>query len=186
MNGAISPRFAHRTGLSDRVKGSPESTATSLRQGHAASVTGGAWEFVLSTYDKIGARNQVEQRYPFFDVRLVELCVSLPFEQRLREGRTRSILRRAMKGVLPESVRDRVGKGNLSIGVRLGLASEIGSVERVLKDPGGIEPFVDLRAFRNAFERFRADPVSASERDVFTVFLPSTLALWMERSGLSA
>jgi asparagine synthase (glutamine-hydrolysing) len=55
-----------------------------------------------------------EARHPFYDVRLVQFCASLPSDQKLRMGYTRSILRRALRGVLPESIATRMTKGDLS------------------------------------------------------------------------
>jgi asparagine synthase (glutamine-hydrolysing) len=54
----------------------------------------------------------VEARTPFLDFRLVERALALPSSQLVREGWTKAILRDAMTGLLPESVRlrrDKIG-----------------------------------------------------------------------------
>jgi asparagine synthase (glutamine-hydrolysing) len=51
-----------------------------------------------------------EARLPFLDFRLVEYIFALPPDQKIREGVTKFILRKAMKGVLPEGVRERYDK----------------------------------------------------------------------------
>jgi asparagine synthase (glutamine-hydrolysing) len=43
-------------------------------------------------------------RYPFVDRRLVEFCLSIPLEQLTRPGETRSLMRRALRGIVPEKV----------------------------------------------------------------------------------
>jgi asparagine synthase (glutamine-hydrolysing) len=48
--------------------------------------------------------------YPFLDRCLVEFLIGIPAEQKLRPTETRSIHRRAMKGVLPEAIRLRKSK----------------------------------------------------------------------------
>lgn len=48
--------------------------------------------------------------YPFLDRSLIEFLIGIPADQKLRPTQTRSILRRAMKGVLPENVRLRTTK----------------------------------------------------------------------------
>lgn len=63
--------------------------------------------------DALFAGRGMEARHPYFDRRVVEYCLSLPPEQRLKGGWTRSIVRRAMKDILPPSVRTRLGKSNL-------------------------------------------------------------------------
>ncbi|MDW3223638.1 MAG: asparagine synthase-related protein [Paracoccaceae bacterium] len=49
-------------------------------------------------------------RYPFLDRRVTSLCLSLPADQKLRDGRSRWVLREAMLGVLPDGIRLRVDK----------------------------------------------------------------------------
>ena len=53
----------------------------------------------------------VEVRYPYLDQRLVEFVFAIPADQKLRPGETRSIMRRSMRGILPEMVRTRRSKG---------------------------------------------------------------------------
>ena len=64
-------------------------------------------------YDRVAAQLQIEPRDPFCDVRLVHFCRSLPLLQRQRNGMTKFILRRAMRGRLPDAVAWRRGKEHL-------------------------------------------------------------------------
>lgn len=52
----------------------------------------------------------IEARVPFLDYRLVEYLFSIPNEQKIHDGTTKVVLRRAMKGILPEKVRMRQNK----------------------------------------------------------------------------
>ena len=45
--------------------------------------------FVLESADRAAAAHGIEPRYPFFDVSLVEFCLSLPGNHKLRDGWTR-------------------------------------------------------------------------------------------------
>lgn len=56
----------------------------------------------------------IEFRHPFLDIRLVEFMLSLPAEFKLNEGITKSVLRNAMKGIIPELVRLRNDKAEYS------------------------------------------------------------------------
>jgi asparagine synthase (glutamine-hydrolysing) len=49
-------------------------------------------------------------RYPFVDRRLVEFCLSIPLEQLTRPGETRSLMRRALGGIVPERILNRRSK----------------------------------------------------------------------------
>ncbi|MGA2262695.1 MAG: asparagine synthase-related protein [Acidobacteriota bacterium] len=52
-----------------------------------------------------------ELRFPLLDVRVIELLLGAPVEQLRKGGCPRSLMRRAMKGILPESIRLRRDKG---------------------------------------------------------------------------
>jgi asparagine synthase (glutamine-hydrolysing) len=53
----------------------------------------------------------IEVRDPTADKRILDFCFSIPPEQYLAEGLSRSLIRRAMKGRLPDSVRLETRRG---------------------------------------------------------------------------
>jgi asparagine synthase (glutamine-hydrolysing) len=56
------------------------------------------------------ARGCIEVSHPFLHRPLIEFLQAIPLEQKLRPGETRSLLRRAMRGSLPEKILRRKGK----------------------------------------------------------------------------
>ncbi|MEA3490679.1 MAG: asparagine synthase C-terminal domain-containing protein [Campylobacterota bacterium] len=56
----------------------------------------------------------IEYRHPFFDIRLVEFMLSLPAEFKYSKKSIKVLLREAMKGILPEKVREREDKAEFS------------------------------------------------------------------------
>ncbi len=52
----------------------------------------------------------MQTTYPLWDRRIVELCLQVPPEQFLAQGMHRSLLRRAMAGLLPDAIRLRWDK----------------------------------------------------------------------------
>jgi asparagine synthase (glutamine-hydrolysing) len=65
---------------------------------------------LLHIDDRSSMAHSVESRSPFLDYRLVEYAFSLGPEYKIREGVTKYLLRRSMKGILPEEVRTRTDK----------------------------------------------------------------------------
>lgn len=61
-------------------------------------------------FDRVAAGVGIEPRDPFLDRRLLDFVLALPPDQIERDGWPKIILRRAMAGLLPDSVRWRVGK----------------------------------------------------------------------------
>jgi len=64
--------------------------------------------------ERFTAYFSMDCRLPFFDRRLVEFLFALPEEQRWENEWTKTVLRRAMDGVLPDSVRIRKDKAEFS------------------------------------------------------------------------
>jgi len=65
---------------------------------------------LLHYEDRNSMAFSIETRLPFLDYRLVEYLFSLPLDQKITGGMTKVVLRKAMKGILPEEVRNRGDK----------------------------------------------------------------------------
>ena len=189
LNNAINPVFAQRIGLARRLQGfeaRESASANPLRVQHLLALSDGALEYVANVFDQTAATFSLEPRYPFYDRRIIEFCLALPFKQKLWQGWTRAILRRAMENTLPPAVQWRVTKGNLALNVRRRLLAERDTLEAViLHDPKVIAPYIDIPALRDAYHRYLAQPSTTSESDLFTIFLSVNLALWLGQSAVS-
>jgi asparagine synthase (glutamine-hydrolysing) len=64
----------------------------------------------LRDFDRLSMAHGVEVRSPFMDWRLVTFTFSLPSESKINGGFTKRILRDALKGLLPETIRQRTRK----------------------------------------------------------------------------
>ncbi len=65
---------------------------------------------LLHWEDRNSMAFSIEARVPFLDYRLVEYLASLPFDQKIRGGVTKYVLRRAIRGLVPDAVRCRMDK----------------------------------------------------------------------------
>ncbi len=64
--------------------------------------------YLLSSQgDRMGMANSVEGRYPFLDHRIVEFCASLPPDFKLKGLNEKVLLKRMMKGKLPQEILNR-------------------------------------------------------------------------------
>jgi len=64
----------------------------------------------LRDFDRLSMAHGVEVRSPFMDWRLVTFTFSLPSASKIGDGFTKRILRDALKGILPEPIRQRTRK----------------------------------------------------------------------------
>ena len=84
--------------------------------------------------DRTAAAHAVDFRHPFFDVRLVELLLALPQEQRYAGDGGKRVLRRALGPTLPALVRERRDKAEFTSYVRRTfLADQRGALQRLLR-----------------------------------------------------
>jgi asparagine synthase (glutamine-hydrolysing) len=134
--------------------------------------------------DKAAAGFGVEPRYPFFDRRLMELCLALPADQKLDGGWSRLVMRRAMTGTLPETVCWRADKANLAPNFRRRLLEQDRPFldEVIRKQPGVLEEFVDIPALRRAYDRYERQPTNP---DALTLYSAVVLGLWLQRTKLA-
>ena len=96
----------------------------------------------------------MEARYPYFDIRLVELCLAVPSSELSRHYQTKLLLRRAMAGILPEKVRLRVGKASSTSLTHTWLSETIRpTVEALLAHPT-ITQGVDWDLIRKLFAEY--------------------------------
>jgi asparagine synthase (glutamine-hydrolysing) len=134
--------------------------------------------------DRAAAAFSLEPRYPFCDRRLVEFCLALPPDQKLHQGWTRVIMRRAMANTLPDVVQWRIAKANLSPNFQRRLL-DIDRVlleDVILYDPQVIEQYVDVHALREAYRRYISHPTAA---DAVAVYAAVILALWLRNVNLA-
>lgn len=66
---------------------------------------------ILTKVDRMSMANSLEARVPLLDHKLVEFAATIPSEFRLRNGNTKHIFKRAMRGVLPDHIIDRPKQG---------------------------------------------------------------------------
>jgi asparagine synthase (glutamine-hydrolysing) len=66
---------------------------------------------ILTKVDRMSMAHSIETRVPLLDHKLVEFAATIPPEMNLRGGTSKYVLKRAMKGILPERIINRPKKG---------------------------------------------------------------------------
>lgn len=72
--------------------------------------------------------------YPFTHLPLVEFLQAIPFDQRVRPGETRSLMRRSLRTLLPEKIARRKGKGRPSGAIARAFAREWPRLSELFRD----------------------------------------------------
>ena len=77
----------------------------------------GLYETYFEIAHSLSAKHGISTRSPFMDVKLIEFCLAVPAEHKLRNGWTRAFLRHGMGDVYPAEIAWQRKKSNLSGGL---------------------------------------------------------------------
>ncbi len=188
INASINKRFAKQIGLTgiEETKGrwGWEKPSRTSKEEHFSLLNMGLIPFTLELTNKAASAFSIEPRYPFFDKELVEFCFSLPSNQKLRNGWTRSIMRRALKGVLPPEIQWRKNKSNLSRNFTNGLLTFEQKTldEAIIKNSQIIEKYVDLERLQKTYDKYK---VTKGVDESMIVWQAVTLWLWLLYTDIS-
>jgi len=180
----INPDFARYVGLQERMRvldrdrSNPPRT---VREDQWRSLTSGLFTSVLELSDRSAAAFSVDVRHPFMDKRLIEFCLALPPEQKLYQGWSRIVMRRAMSNILPEEVRWRGGKTDLNANFLRGLMTFDRKIldDMVFGPSEAFAKYIDTAILRLVYQRLRSrDKVKLD--DVMRIWKAVTLAYWLE------
>ena len=152
----LDPDFVARLDLDDRFEEfeHQRQLKPGPRASHFRDLSSGALPSVLEHLDRIASASGLEMRHPFADRRLIELCLALPPEQKLRNGWGRWVLRQGMAGLLPEEVRWRGDKAAISPVFLRGLEQHEAQRARRVADSERLEGYVDRKTLKSAIHRF--------------------------------
>lgn len=131
----------------------------------------------LAQTDRLAASAGTEFRHPFFDVRVIELLLAFPHAQRFDGSVAKPVLRRAMKGTLPELVRERRQDTYFTSYLRGAVFEEHHLAVRRLLERGLLAERGELDGAE--VQRLLSDP---SSDDIVSLRSTLALELWLRQS----
>jgi asparagine synthase (glutamine-hydrolysing) len=149
----IEPDFVQRARRAGLRQTAGPGESPSRRAIHAKMV-GTPWYWRLANWhDRNSASFGIEVRHPFLDRRLVEYVLAVPGEQLFRLGSSKDLLRRAMRGILPERIRLRADKTRFTSFIDFVLLERsAGEIVELLREPRSANlGILDGNALRSAY-----------------------------------
>ncbi len=126
------------------------------------------------------SRDGLEPRHPFLDRRLVELMLSIPRERVIDPSVSKPLLRRALRGILPEPVRQRTDKSKLGAFIDWSLRQDRSRLESWLAEPLAARlGFVDRDRLREESLRYLSDDRGGTRR---RIWFAVCFEIWLRRS----
>ncbi|HJR76225.1 MAG TPA: asparagine synthase-related protein [Nitrospiraceae bacterium] len=159
----------------------PPMAYKTAREHHYRRLTDGFITFLMEVADRSARSCSIEPRYPFFDRRLVEFCLALPGQYKLRDGWTRFIMREAMEQILPPKVQWRPDKADLSPAFTNGLLwRNTAQVQELIHgDWSDVGRYLNRTYLADLYRRCRENRGTG---DILTVWRGITLVSWL-RNG---
>lgn len=129
-----------------------------------------------------GTEAGIEMRLPYADIRLVELLMTIPWEQRFPRGHLRRIGRDALGPLLPDVFATRRGQASWSAVFEKNASRASPWIAGILKDATWRSaPFID-RAKARGLLRGAENPVSQNEGHSWTLLLDlAGIEYWLRR-----
>lgn len=88
---------------------------------------------LITMNDRAASAYSLENRTPFLDHRLVEFAFQLPPDLKVKEYQTKYILRKAMRGIVPDEIIDRKDKKGLAVPINRWFNNELKDWVNTLK-----------------------------------------------------
>lgn len=164
LSNLVNKNFAERINLNERyrsAKKSPINLSRTAREYHYNSVTSGGQSFALEQCDALAAAFGIEIRYPFWDKRLIEYCLSLPGEQKCSQGWNRVVMRRAMSKILPDKVCWRKTKTDFTPSIIDGMIYDRQEqLKNILVSRIDNDEFFDNKSLSEMYQKLKSQPIN--------------------------
>lgn len=135
--------------------------------------------YALETLSHISRSHGLESRVPFWDQRVVELCLRFPSSAKLSGGHTRALIRSAMKGILPETIRQRSDKLEFSTHFVRGLRRDMDMLRSLVASATtDMERFISREAFIELIETLDHPDGSVRASAAALLWRGAVLGVW--------
>jgi len=180
----LSAELVTNDAITDRVRAISDreiAADTPEQRHHIALVTDPRIAESLEILDRSAAWHGIEARYPFLDRHVIETCVNAPSADKIRGGWTRSLLRDAMDGILPDPIRQRRDKAHFLPNLLRGLAQDTtGALPRLRAGRlDAVAPYVDMAALRQSLDALERDGAAVALADFAEVWRVVWLDQWL-------
>ena len=146
---------------------------------HLRTLEWPVWDLGLECADQDQNYLGVEERYPFFDKRIMEFCLSIPGKFRINNGISRYYYREALKSYLPTICKNRITKANISPLVVNYLEKNKDIILRDIKD-SPIDDYINMDFFIQKVLKPFGDRVNVEDNSQL-IFQVYALSQWLKK-----
>ncbi len=180
----VSPEFAKAGNYQERL----QVCAQEVRDSHQVrqSLNNSYLEYGSELLARVARSHGTSCAMPFLDQRVIAVASALPERLKWDNGINRLVMREAMRDRLPESVRLRSGKQDISANVRMAIhAREIGSARELVGDSADLlRPYLRVHEVLAVIDEFIKAPMSVGTNDFYLMFQAVNLIRWRVHHGI--
>ncbi len=159
------------------------SDQSDTRNLHLTTLQHPIWEDAICSMNKAGKLRSIDIRNPFFDLRLIHFCLSLPDSQKLKNGKNRYILRNSMQNIVPEKILQRFSKSDISPLAEKTVASiKINDLKKqIFNNDSILDKYLDKRYFDEIFSNISSR--KGDNVNWLTVYHIYALSKWVKKNN---
>lgn len=178
----LAPDFVKRTGLMERLTPPPAArpNGTLAQQAiYQKLFRHNPNRRIFYWYDRLAARYGMEARHPFLDRRLAEFILAIPPDQLFHQGYYKMLVRRAMTGILPDSIRWRLDKTQFNRYTSFNWEKAAEQIQQLITEPllSTAFGFVDANKLLERYAAYRTSHQDISPHELWPAV---TMELWLK------
>lgn len=151
-------------------------------QAHAKMIVNPISSQAFEILNRMAAHQGIEARYPFFDRRVIELCIAQPPAAKMRDGWTRALLRDAMQGVLPDPILKRRDKVRFNSEVVRGLLEDKTGRLDQLESGGRLDRYINMDVLRRHLATLKRDGMDVDALVFLQIWRAAWLDIWLQQA----
>lgn len=176
----VNSTLAKRAHLEERLAVVQPSPDISEPEAHLWELSSPVQSYALETLDHVAFAQGVEPRFPFWDRDVVQFCLSLPGEAKLKNGWPRWALRQGAAGLMPDAIRWRRSKLDFTPHLISGiLRYNQDALNDLVHDRAGLDGFINMDVLRRAIVNLQTLGARTPGRDVQSICRAQALAVWL-------
>jgi asparagine synthase (glutamine-hydrolysing) len=154
--------------------------AQSIGERQVLDITRYSVPSLLRYEDRNSMAWSIESRVPFLDYRLVEWLVNLQPALKLHDGQTKALMRKSLRGLVPDKVLDRRDKMGFVTAQEIWMKGQLTPLinDCLLSQSFPLSSLIDPKSIYKSYEHWKNGKCGINQADIFRVFI---LSRCMER-----
>lgn len=154
---------------------------------HLRNITHPLQPYMAEFLEKLGSTFNLSIRFPYFDQRIIEFCLSLPAEEKFSMGYNRSIVRQSLKNWVPRQILERKSKTDFAPNLlhAFGVVGE-DWLESAISDICRTKnKMFNIEFLHDSLQKYRDSNTMTRQVHLFPLIRAASLVRWLDVKGFN-